>query len=163
MKTQLKAFIATACHSLCGAVLLIAPTSQAQNLFVTENYPYNDSIYEFTPGGVQSTFASGLKTPWVTAFNSMGDLYVVDYTSGNIVRFTPSGTQSTFVSTGLSFNYGLAFNSAGDLFASDFGNIYEFTPDGVQSTIASGLDYPFALAFNRTGDLFETDFETGNI
>jgi hypothetical protein len=45
--------------------------------------------------------------------------------------------------------YGLAFNSAGDLFAAAWGsgNITEITPGGVQSTFASGLDYPTGLAF----------------
>ena len=39
---------------------------------------------------------------------------------------------------------GLAFNSAGNLFAAGSGNIYEFTPGGVQSTFASGLYWPYA-------------------
>ena len=53
----------------------------------------------------------------------------------------------------------LAFNSAGNLFVADqnSGNIYEFTPGGVQSTFASGLDYPYGLAFNSAGDLFVAD------
>ena len=44
---------------------------------------------------------------------------------------------------------GLAFNSAGDLFEADEGEglIYKFTPDGAQSTFASGLGYPVGLAF----------------
>jgi hypothetical protein len=42
---------------------------------------------------------------------------------------------------------GLAFNSAGDLFATSGGNIYEFTPGGAQSTFASGLNVPVDLAF----------------
>jgi fructose 1,6-bisphosphatase len=60
---------------------------------------------------------------------------------------------------------GLAFNSAGDLFAADAvsGNIYEFTPGGARSTFASGLDYPQNLAFNSAGDLFEADAHSGNI
>jgi sugar lactone lactonase YvrE len=51
---------------------------------------------------------------------------------------------------------GLAFNSAGDLFATDFlvGYIYEYTPGGVQSTFSSGWQYPQALAFDNAGNLF---------
>ena len=49
------------------------------------------NIYEFTPGGVQSTFASGLCDPYGLAFNSAGDLFEADYGSGNIYEFTPGG------------------------------------------------------------------------
>jgi hypothetical protein len=59
----------------------------------------------------------------------------------------------------LSYIAGLAFNSAGDLFEADggSGNIYEFTPGGVQSTFALAiLNGPNDLAFNSAGDLFVT-------
>ena len=56
------------------------------------------NIYEFTPGGARSTFASGLDSPGGLAFNSAGDLFVADSDSGNIYEFTPDGVQSTFAS-----------------------------------------------------------------
>ena len=60
---------------------------------------------------------------------------------------------------------GLAFDSAGNLFEADktSGNIFEFTPGGVQSTFATGLFQPIGLAFNSAGDLFEADSGSGNI
>jgi len=47
--------------------------------------------------------------------------------------------QSTFAS-GLNYPQALAFNSAGDLFEGDSHSlkIYEYTPNGTQSTFASG-------------------------
>src|SRR5208282_3755799 len=80
---------------LC-AFLLIASSAPAQNLFVSDFYSGN--IYEFTPGGVKSTFASGLDGPSGLAFNSAGDLFEADRSSGNIYEFTPGGVQSTFAS-----------------------------------------------------------------
>src|SRR5208282_1097228 len=82
------------------------------------------------------------------------NLFEADWSSGNIYEFTPGGVRSTFAS-GLIHPEGLAFDSAGDLFASDFGSgsggigsIYEFTPGGVRSTFASGLAGPeTGLAF----------------
>ena len=103
------------------------------------------NIYEFTPGGTRSTFASGLISPQGLAFDSAGNLFEADGGSGNIYKFTPGGTRSTFAS-GL-FPAGLAFNSAGNLFEADSTNIYEFTPDGTRSTFASGLNLPNFLAF----------------
>ena len=70
----------------------------------------NGSIYEFTPGGVQSTFASGLNAPYGLAFDSAGDLFVADGTSGNIYEFTNGGaSEKGIFASGLSAPVGLAF------------------------------------------------------
>ena len=151
------------CTAICAvAVMLISVSSQAQNLFVADSGSGN--IYEYTPGGAQSTFASGLSNPLGLAFNSAGDLFEVDNNSGNIYEYTPGGMRSTFAS-GWNTASGLAFNSAGNLFATDYssGNIYEFTPGGVQGTFASGLSSPYDLAFDSTGNLFVSDSDSGNI
>ena len=63
----------------------MASSAQAQNLFVGDN---SGTIYEFTPGGVKSIFASGLSYPTGLAFNRAGDLFEFDYGSGNIYEFT---------------------------------------------------------------------------
>src|SRR5580765_429564 len=101
-----------------GAVMLIAASAPAQNLFVAGGY--DGTIYEYTPGGVQSTFASGL-TGGGLAFNSAGNLFETDTGSGNIYEFTPGGMRSTFA-TGYNNPGSLAFDSAGNLFAADSGN-----------------------------------------
>jgi hypothetical protein len=64
MKTECKSIFRVVYQSfggtICaGAVLLIASSAQAQNLFGSD-FPA-DSVYEFTPGGAKSTFASGLR------------------------------------------------------------------------------------------------------
>jgi hypothetical protein len=68
---------------------------------------YSGNIYEFTPGGVRSTFASAV-SPDGLAFNSAGDLFEADWDSGTINEFTPGGVRSTFAS-GLDYPVGLAF------------------------------------------------------
>ena len=69
---------------------------------------FSGNIYEFTPGGTRSTFASGLSYPVGLAFNSAGNLFEADYDSGNIYEFTPGDTRSTFAS-GLDLPAYLAF------------------------------------------------------
>jgi sugar lactone lactonase YvrE len=60
---------------------------------------FSGNIYEFTPNGGSSTFASGLDaSPNGLAFNSAGDLFEADTGSGNIYEFTPNGGSSTFAS-----------------------------------------------------------------
>lgn len=144
--SRMKPNIAVSAMLCAGAVMLIAPIGQAQNLFVVDEG--SSSIYEFTPNGTRSTFASGLDGPWGLAFNSAGNLFVANAGANNIYEFTPDGTRSTLAS-GLNYPTGLAFNSAGVLFATaaSGGKIYEFMPNGGSSTFASGLSFPDALAF----------------
>jgi hypothetical protein len=96
--------------SAASILILLTALAQGQNLFVSDWGSGN--IYEFTPGGTQSTFASGLDHPVGLAFDSAGNLFEADHGSGNIYEFTPSGTCSTFAS-GLGLPTGLAFDSAG--------------------------------------------------
>ena len=130
-------------------ILSIAPQptfASPGDLYESDNDSGN--IYEFTPGGTRSTFASGLNRPVGLAFNSAGNLFEADALSNNIYEFTPGGTRTTFAS-GLNYPIGLAFNSGGNLFEADYlsDNIYDFTPGGTRSTFASGLNGPAGLAF----------------
>ncbi|HTR40363.1 MAG TPA: PEP-CTERM sorting domain-containing protein [Pseudomonadales bacterium] len=143
--------------AFAGAVLFTISSAQAQNLFVSSFA--TGHVYEYTPGGVQSTFASGLNYPDGVAFNANGDLFVGNTAlnagdTGSITEFSRAGTQTTFYN-GVDA-VGLAFDNAGDLFEADYssGNIYKYTPAGVQSLFASGFNIPTALAFNSAGDLF---------
>src|SRR5438046_2196162 len=124
------------------------------NLF--EGDTASGTIFEFTPGGTKSTFASGQGAPEGLAFDSAGNLFEAEFNSNSIFKFTPGGTRSTFAS-GLNGPLGLAFDSAGNLFESDQGSnsIFEFTPGGTESTFASGLNSPQFLAFQHVGDVPE--------
>ena len=88
----------------------------AGNLFVptfTGN-PGSDSILEFTPGGVESTFATGLSGPRGLAFDSAGNLFVTENVpgpAGDILEFTPGGIETVFAS-GLSNPQFLTFGPA---------------------------------------------------
>jgi len=138
-------------------VLALAANTLAQNLFVSAQAPLSSSggIFKFSPNGVQSSIASGLRLPYGLAFDSAGDLFAVIARNGEIIKIAPNGDQST-IATGLNDPTGLAVNSAGDLFVavSQNGTIVKISPKGVQSTFASGLNRPDGLAFDRAGNLF---------
>lgn len=116
MKTNFKTFRQATCCSFAGVIstgafLLISANAPAQNLFEAELSGGTVNVYEYTPGGTRSTFASwspDTLTPEGLAFNSAGDLFVSDTGSGNIYEFTPGGAQSIFV-TGLNNPFALAF------------------------------------------------------
>jgi sugar lactone lactonase YvrE len=122
------------------------------NLFVSADFDAVTQgvakVYKFTPGGVRSTFASGFTGPSSLAFDNAGNLWVadtgdIDGLGTAIYKVTPSGNRSTFLSwprDQIALGGGLAFDSAGNLFVTDWlsGNILKFTPSGVRSTFASG-------------------------
>ena len=130
--------------------------NSAGNLFVSGS---DAGILEFTPQGVPSIFApTGVAG---MAFDTDGNLFG----SGGaaIYKWTPGGTRSNFA-VGVSNPAGLAFNSAGDLFAvATDGHIYEYTPGGVKSTFISLSSVLSGLAFNSTSDLFVTSPSLGTI
>jgi len=94
----------------------------AGNLFVStdSNGLEQDTIREFTPGGMESTFATGLTFPRGLAFDSSGNLYVSEIgipAPGDILKFTPGGTESTFASgIGTLDNHGPEWLAIGSAF-----------------------------------------------
>jgi sugar lactone lactonase YvrE len=143
----------------------------ANNLYVVNNG--DSTIRKITPGGVMTTFASGL---------AADDLYglAIDSISGNIfasainlsnsdnsaiLQFTPAGIMTTFAN--LSSPGGLAFDNTHDLFVthavagpsgSAIGGINEVSPLGVVTTVvATGMADPIGLARSTTGDLYAAE------
>jgi sugar lactone lactonase YvrE len=121
---------------------LVAPLALAidrdNNVYV--GIGATNSILEITQGGAQSTFATGV-TPYALAFDASGNLFESDggpYDTAHIYKFTSNGTRSTFASGQANMDF-LAFDSAGNLYASQYANGYivKFTPMGAESDFAS--------------------------
>src|SRR5205823_2849968 len=108
-----------------------------------------NSILKFPPnfvvGDTPITFASGLHGPQGLAFDSAGNLFEVDFSTGGINKISPAGVVAPFA-TSLSGPRHLAFDRNGNLFASDFGTqrILEFPPN-----FAVG-DMPISFASSTT-------------
>src|SRR5438093_8238619 len=113
-----------------------------------------------TVGSAVNFFFEGL------AVDIAGNAYVManDQTSptgaSTIFKFTPDGERIVFGSVP-SQGWGLAFDSAGNLYAADGGaqTIYKFAPNGTRtvfvgpSAFAEG-ESPVGLAFDSSGNLF---------
>ena len=164
-----------------GVFFALAMSTHAQNLYVSVNglicgahcSDFSGSISEYTPDGMQSTFASGLARPRGLAFDSSGNLFAaVNYFAppnqrhGKILKFPPLGHQSVLGNVALSFMEGLVTGSEGNVFAmaqsfsstiGDVSNIYKFAPDGTRMLIGSvGFD-GFGLALDSAGNLYAAD------
>lgn len=143
---------------------------------------------------VPATTNSGLAGPHYIAFDASGDLWVTDSGNNRVLEFKPplaNGMtaslvigQANFVSNGaattpmgLSFPTGVAFDSAGNLWAGDSANnrVLQFMPPftngmsaslvlgqasfttSAAATTQSGLSGPFGIAFDSSGALAVAD------
>ena len=130
----------------------------------------SSTVFKITPNGTKSTFFSSATELFGLAFDHTGNLFVASdgATTDKILKFTPGGTESVFASSTTVGFTGLAFDSAGDLFAAAFNGsgtagsdtILKFTSSGVESTFASGLTNARGLAFDDAGNLFAAEFTT---
>jgi len=121
-------------------------------LFVTQNDGLNGMQgFRYLAADLSTIGAfitSGLNTPMAATYHG-GTLYISDL-FGGIDQVDSSGNVTTFASTNLSFPWGLAFNSDGDLFVanSSDGFIHRFDSSGTfVDSPASGFITPSGLAF----------------
>ena len=128
---------------------------------------YPSTIYKFAPDGTGSIFGSIPGQGNGLAFDSEGNLFAAGGgapgISPSIYKFTSDGTRTVFAGpnafTDGTGPAGLAFDASGNLFVSTQGDpgddaILEFTPNGMESTFATGLTNPLGLAFDGSGNLF---------
>lgn len=147
----------------------------------------------FTSNGCATT-NSGLCGPARTAFDASGDLWVTDYDNNRVLEFKPPFTngmaaslvigQADFTSNGNAttasgfYNpWGVAFDSAGDLWIVDYANsrVLQFKPPfvtgmsaslvlgqadfttSISATTQNGMAGPSGIAFDSSGNLYVAD------
>ena len=153
------------------AIFALAITAHAQNLYVSAQVPPSHAILEFTPDGVQSTYASGLLFPRGLAFDSLSNLFAAetlepdDHDIGRVLGFNPHNKVHTVGSASKFFFEGLATDIAGNAYVmanddrSPIGasTIFKFTPSGERIIFGSIPSQGWGLVFDSAGNLYAAD------
>jgi uncharacterized protein (TIGR03437 family) len=151
--------------------LLLCEVLRAQ-AYTVEPFAGSDWVGDGGPARQALLFqAEGL------AADGSGNLYIADAADHRVRRVSPAGIIETVAGTGrpgsggdggpaaaaqLRTPYGLAFDSAGNLYIADLGNarVRRVDRDGVITTVAGGGVFrePRNLAFDSAGNLYISDF-----
>jgi hypothetical protein len=140
----------------------------------------NNRVVEVTAAGVTSTLNTGsLAGPTGVAVDGAGDVYIADTSNNRVVEVTAAGAASV-LSTGslapvpygcgsaLCEPFGVAVDSAGDVYIADFGNnrVVEVTAAGAASVLSTGsliLAEPTGVAVECAGNVYIADFKNNRI
>jgi hypothetical protein len=143
-----------------GLLFALAISANAQNLYVTTN---RGVIFEYTPDGTQSTYASGLSLPRGLAFDSIGNLFVGETfvpggdrapVIGRLVKFNVRNKVTTVGNVSQNFFRGVATDAAGNVYVMGDSTIYKFVPGVSRSVFGSVPGEGFGLAFDSAGNLY---------
>ena len=161
-----------------SAIFALVTATHAQILYVSANVPGgNHVIFEYTPGGTQSTYATGLQNPRGLAFDGLGNLFAAeilerdDHVIGRVLKFNLRNHRNT-VGSAANFDFvGLALDMAGNAYVmatddnSGAGTIFKFTPSGNRSVFGTVpgttgdnlLQANEDLVFDSGGNLYAAD------
>jgi streptogramin lyase len=130
----------------------------------------NNAIYNITPGGVISTFATlptGSSYIYGLAYDTSGILYAANgLSSGSVTEFNPNGTINKTFATGLNTPFAVAFDSSGNVYVDSAGDgkVWKFNPDGTGKTqFAGAMLTPTGMAFDSHGNLYVAEAGAGKI
>src|SRR5215510_6864396 len=140
-----------------GMIFGLAIAARAQNLYVSLQGDLTNeagSISEYTPAGVQQTFATA-PFPRGIAFDNSGNFFVGSTVLRNhneqakVLKFPADRHQSVLGAAQLSFLEGVVTDTEGNVYAVALdentfaGTIYEFAPDGTRTVFGTTPDQTF--------------------
>ncbi|MDO0824517.1 NHL repeat-containing protein [Desulfosporosinus nitroreducens] len=139
-----------------------APSAQAES-GTKRSLPDSDSTLKSTDSLSFAKKFDGFSSPTGLAIDASGNLYVSNWSGGNVVKIDAQGKKSTFAD-GMGSPAGLAFDREGSLYIADYSKdvIYRVT-SGKKTVFAQGLHTPTGIVFSKSGDLLVTNRSSNEI
>jgi hypothetical protein len=166
-------FVLTRANQTEGSVTLTATATPATGTAVTSNATLKtvQLVYLYVPGAVEAfapwstspvlTITTGLsgkmtRSPYyeqnrLLAFDSSGNLYVVDAPSNDLVVYAPgSAVPSRTISNGVSTPSAIALDAQDELYVVNYNDVTEYAAGSstVSTTYTTGLSYPADIAID---------------
>ncbi|HJP64267.1 MAG TPA: NHL repeat-containing protein, partial [Mucilaginibacter sp.] len=125
-----------------------------------------NTLYKITPTGTRTTLASGgsLNAPTGVAIDGLGNIYVSNFGTGEVLKYNTSGTLLSTIS-GFNQPYGISFDASNNAYVGDVGSntiIKISAGTNATSTYATGLVTPYGTAVDPSGNLYVSEYTTNN-
>lgn len=128
--------------------------------------PRGTEVFKITPGGVVSSFASGLNGASGNDFDAEGNLFQSSIAGGFVSKISPTGSVSQHAS-GFQGPVGVVVGDQGELFVCNCSNntISRVSPDGIVSTFAESplMNCPNGIDMDPSGNLYVASFNSNNL
>ena len=136
----------------------------AGDIFIADDV--RNVITKVSPGGAPAPIATGLNAAQGVAVDAVGNVYIADTGSGNVLKISANGAAPIAVATGLTAPRGVAVDESGNVYISDAGtgNIVEVpATGGAQINVATGLSKPAGVAVDSAGNLYIAEQDANRI
>jgi sugar lactone lactonase YvrE len=141
----------------------IKPATAKGDIIYALNYGVR-KIVKINSTGVITPFANVGTNVGGLSIDSHGTLYCASFFDA-IDKLTPNGNISAFTVPGLKQPTGIAFDSADNLYVSNFGtsSLLKISPTLAVTTVATGLSYPEGVAVDHIGNVYVACHLTGTV
>ncbi len=141
------------------------------NVYIADFGPdlqgHGTRVFQVTPAGSVSVFASGFDGASGNDFDSQGNLFQSNISAWRVDKIAPDGTVTPFSSAFIYAPVGIAIDEDDNLYVCNCGthNIRRITPEGVSTNFSGGglFQCPNGITLDDAGNVYVANFQNGNV